>query len=161
MSGVIAYLGLGSNLGDPIAHVTEAVAELAAHPEVTHSRCSPLYQSAPVGPEGQQDYINAVLEIETTLESIALLDWCQEIENRHGRERHERWGSRTLDVDVLLYGYQVIQHERLIVPHAEMHWRAFVLRPLADLNADIALPGFGLVSELLSEISEAGQHRLN
>lgn len=137
---VRAYIALGSNLDNPGLQLQSAVDEIASTPGIALAGCSRLYQSDPVGPEGQPDYCNAVVAVDTSLEPVALLDATQAIENSHGRVRSVRWGPRTLDLDILLYGHQVIETERLTIPHYQMHVRNFVLCPLADINPDIILP---------------------
>lgn len=157
---VRAYIGLGSNLDDPKRQVAEAVEEIAAIADTALVARSPWYRSAPVGPEGQPDYINGVVSIDTTLEPHLLLDALQAIENNHQRVRKIHWGPRTLDLDLLLYGDTTISTERLTVPHAHMKSRDFVLRPLADLNPDLVLPcGTGLES-LLADCTSDGLFRI-
>ena len=134
------FVGLGSNLDDPIHQIQSALTELAEHPYITLVDQSSLYQSEPVGPEGQPDYINAVAEIRTQLNPFQLLDALQQIETAHQRVRLEHWGPRTLDLDLLLYGEITLNTERLIVPHPFMIERNFVLRPLADLDSELTLP---------------------
>jgi 2-amino-4-hydroxy-6-hydroxymethyldihydropteridine diphosphokinase len=158
---VSAYIGLGSNLDDPEFQVRRACSELAALPQTELDACSPLYRSDPVGPPGQPDYINAVARLETALAPEALLDALQTIEQAHGRKRRERWGARTLDLDILLYGGQRIASERLSVPHPYLTERAFVLYPLADIAPDITVPGLGSLSDLLSACPPAGLERLD
>ncbi|WP_151671832.1 2-amino-4-hydroxy-6-hydroxymethyldihydropteridine diphosphokinase [Nitrincola schmidtii] len=137
---VRCFIGLGSNLNDPIKQVQSALIELAEHPYITLIGQSRLYRSEPVGPEGQPDYINAVAEIYTQLEPLPLLDALQQIENAHQRLRLQHWGPRTLDLDLLLYGEITLNTERLIVPHPFITERNFVLRPLADLDSELSLP---------------------
>ncbi len=153
---VVAYISLGSNLDQPEHQVLSAVKEIAAIPQLTLTDASRLYRSAPVGPGDQDDYINAVVEVETTLAPLDLLDALQAIEHKHHRQRIERWGARTLDLDILLYGQEVIHSERLTVPHKEMHWRNFVLMPLADINPLLALPLEQNLQTLLQEAGEDG-----
>lgn len=148
----LCYIGLGSNLEDPRAQVSTALEELAALPDCRSHAHSRLYRSDPVGPPGQPDYINAVASFETTLEPLQLLDALQAIEQAHQRVRIQHWGPRTLDLDLLLYGNQTISNERLIVPHAFMKERSFVLYPLADLAPEISLPDGTELSDLLREI---------
>jgi 2-amino-4-hydroxy-6-hydroxymethyldihydropteridine diphosphokinase len=140
-SHVRVYIGLGSNLASPLRQVRVAIAELAQLPQSRLCAISPLYRSRPLGPAGQPDYINAVAALETTLTPLELLDGLQAIEKRHGRKRGAvRWGPRTLDLDLLLYGDAVIDEPRLTVPHPEMAQRGFVLRPLADIAPLLRLP---------------------
>ncbi len=153
---VVAYISLGSNLDQPEHQVLSAVEEIAAIPHLTLTDASRLYRSAPVGPGDQDDYINAVVEVETTLAPLDLLDALQAIETKHHRKRIERWGARTLDLDILLYGQETIESERLVVPHKEMHWRNFVLMPLADINPLLALPLEKNLQTLLQEVGEDG-----
>jgi 2-amino-4-hydroxy-6-hydroxymethyldihydropteridine diphosphokinase len=156
-----AYLGLGSNLDNPLQHLHNAVQDIAASAEIQQKALSPLYQSEPVGPANQPDYINAVMHIETTLTPLALLHKLQTIENLHGRIRNERWGARTLDLDILLYDDQIINLAELSVPHPEMTKRSFVLRPLADIApSDLVIPGHGNLLELLTACPQNGLHRL-
>jgi len=161
-SGVEAYIGLGSNLDNPVDQVNQARAAIAALPEVAEIGFSPLYRSLPVGPQDQPDYINAVMRVVTELAPLALLRQLQQIENQHGRLRLVRWGARTLDLDVLLYGQQAIDEPDLIVPHPELARRAFVLYPLADVaGADLVVPGLGLLSQLLAACPADGLRKLN
>lgn len=155
-----AYIGLGSNLDSPCQHIVAAFAALAALPATALTRRSSLYKSKPVGPRDQADFINAVAELETGLLPLALLDGLQAIENRHGRARGRRWGPRTLDLDLLLYGAEMINSERLTVPHPEMLKRAFVLAPLVEIRADCALPGGGALNGHLAALDRAGLERL-
>jgi 2-amino-4-hydroxy-6-hydroxymethyldihydropteridine diphosphokinase len=135
-----AYIGLGSNLENPLAQVEQALVELAAIPESTLLAKSPLYRSAPVGPGNQPDYINAAALLETSLAPLALLDALQAIELSHQRIRLEHWGPRTLDLDILLLDQQTIDSERLKVPHPYLTQRNFVLYPLADIAPELLLP---------------------
>ena len=146
-----AYVGLGSNLENPLQQVTDALRELQAIPNTTLVEHSKLYRSDPVGPPGQADYINAVACLETHLEAEQLLDELQAIEQAHDRVRLQHWGPRTLDLDILLFGDQVISTERLTVPHAFMCERSFVLYPLADIARDLRLPNGTDLKQLLSQ----------
>ena len=131
---VRAYIGLGGNLDQPAARIRQARAALALLPNTREAAFSRLYRSAPMGPADQPDYVNAVMALDTELEPIALLDHLQAIENAQGRVRlGERWGPRTLDLDLLLYGDLHLDDPRLTLPHPRMRERAFVLRPLADI----------------------------
>lgn len=153
---VTAYIALGSNLENPGLQLQRAVDEIASTPGITLSDCSKLYLSDPVGPEGQPDYCNAVVQIETTLAPVELLDAMQAIENLHGRVRSVRWGPRTLDLDILLYGNEVIETERLTVPHYQMHVRNFVLCPLADIVPELVLPSGAFLQKLVEENGRQG-----
>ncbi|MDX2369439.1 MAG: 2-amino-4-hydroxy-6-hydroxymethyldihydropteridine diphosphokinase [Colwellia sp.] len=137
----IAYIGLGSNLAEPIKQVQAAIDEIKKIVQSHVINVSSLYLSKPMGPQDQDDYINAVLALETTLTPIELLDALQSIENKAGRVRKEnRWGARILDLDIILFGDEIISTERLIVPHYGMRKREFVLLPLAEIAADLMLP---------------------
>ena len=153
---VTAYIALGSNLENPGMQLQRAVDEVASVPGIELTGCSQLYLSDPVGPEGQPDYCNAVVKIETTLEPIALLDAMQAVENSHSRVRSLRWGPRTLDLDILLYGNQVIESERLTIPHYQMHVRNFVLCPLADISPELVMPDGTTLQSLVAENGRKG-----
>jgi 2-amino-4-hydroxy-6-hydroxymethyldihydropteridine diphosphokinase len=133
---VRAYLGLGSNLGDRVAHLRGAVAALAATPGIELAGVSPVYETAPVGGPPQDDYLNAVVGIDTVLTPRELLTLARRLEHAAGRVRTEHWGPRTLDVDVLLVGDLVVDEPDLVVPHPRMTERAFVIAPLADLDPE-------------------------
>lgn len=135
-----AYIGLGANLGDPRAQLRGAVQALAAIPETRLTAVSRLYGSAPVGPQDQPDYLNAVAAVETTLTPHRLLAALQAIENGAGRVRERHWGPRTLDLDLLLYAGDEIRTDTLTVPHPEMTNRAFVIVPLLDIAPGCVLP---------------------
>ena len=132
---VLAYIGLGANLGEPVAALHAALAALAAVPQCQLLRHSALYGSAPIDSSGP-DYVNAVAELSTTLTAPALLQALQQIEQAAGRERPYRNAPRTLDLDVLLFGSASIHSATLMVPHPRMYERAFVLLPLAELIPD-------------------------
>ena len=135
---IVTYIGLGSNLGDSLQIMAEAVHKLAALGAVKTSK---LYQSPPMGPQDQPNYLNAAVQLLTDLAPLALLDELQRFEQESGRVRLRHWGERTLDLDLLLYGQEQIQHERLTVPHAGVMERDFVLIPLLDLDAELQLKG--------------------
>jgi|SRR5699024_6488491 len=144
------YIALGSNLNNPLAQLTQAVQTLKQHPDLKVKKVSPFYGSKPLGPQDQPDYVNAVAQIETDLEPLALLDTLQSIENSQGRVRLRRWGERTLDLDILLFNQDIISHPRLTVPHCEMKNREFVIIPLFDIAPNLVFPN----GESLSEIAE-------
>jgi len=129
-----AYLGIGSNLGERLAHLQLAVDELAAADGVIVVGVSPVYETAPVGGPEQPDYLNAVVAVDTTLTAHELLRVAHAVETEAERVRTVRWGPRTLDVDVLLVGDERIDDPDLVVPHPRMAERAFVVVPLADLD---------------------------
>jgi 2-amino-4-hydroxy-6-hydroxymethyldihydropteridine diphosphokinase len=134
-----AYLALGSNLGDRLATLQRAVDLLGARQGIDVRRSSRVYETEPVGP-AQPDYLNAVIEVRTDLEPRELLEACLEVEAELGRVRGERWGPRSLDVDLLTYEDRTMDEPGLVVPHPRMHERAFVLVPLLELDPDPALP---------------------
>lgn len=135
---ITAYIGLGANLGDPLASLRQAAQALSATPGIAALRLSRFYRSAPIDSSGP-DYVNAVAEIHTSLTAPALLAALQNIEQDHGRLRPYRNAPRTLDLDLLLYGNQAIDTPELTVPHPRMHERAFVLRPLHELAPALQL----------------------
>ena len=138
----IVYVGLGSNLDNPIYQVKQALLALKALPKTHLKRQSALYRSKPLGPQNQPDYINAVAMLNTALSPLTLLDMMQTIENQQGRIRTiQRWGARTLDLDMLLYDNQHSQNPVLTLPHPGLYNRAFVLYPLCDIAPDLILPG--------------------
>ena len=146
------YIGLGSNLDEPVEQVRSAVRELGQLSGVRLCASSGLYRSPPMGGLDQPDYVNAVVQVETDLGPEQLFHELQEIEHQHGRMReHEHWASRTLDLDLLLWGQECLDNEILTLPHPGLHERAFVLAPLRELNADLEVPGRGAVSKLLQE----------
>ncbi|MFB2801899.1 2-amino-4-hydroxy-6-hydroxymethyldihydropteridine diphosphokinase [Shewanella seohaensis] len=147
----LVFVALGANLEDPKAQLDNAVTALSALAESQSLKVSPYYGSAPMGDVVQPDYINAVASFETSLAPIALLDALQEIENTQGRVRKERWGPRTLDLDLLLYGDAIIDEPRLKVPHYGMKERSFVLVPLAAIAPDLVLPCKTPLRSLISE----------
>ena len=162
MTKEIAYIGLGSNLATPEAQINTARNAITALPEVSEDAFSSLYRSPPMGPQDQPDYINAVMAITTDLSAIQLLRRLQQIELDHGRVRKdERWGARTLDLDILLYGQQMIDQPDLIVPHYGLKERAFVLYPLQEIAPELEVPGQGTMTELLASCPLDGLVKLS
>lgn len=155
-----AYIGLGSNLDDPLTQVRTALRELDQIRDCRLLKHSNLYRSAPMGPPGQPDYINAVAAVETRLAADALLSELQAIEARHQRQRRERWGPRTLDLDLLLFGNEVIDNARLSVPHPGLDARSFVLIPLYEIAPDLILPDNRVLAELVRHCSREGLRQL-
>lgn len=149
---VRAWLGLGSNLQDPERQVCQALDELDQLDDCSLVAASSLYKSPPMGPADQPDYINAVACIETGLEPGALLAALQGLEQRHGRERLRHWGERTLDLDILLYGEEVVNQPGLVIPHPGLHERAFVLYPLYEISPDLVIPGLGELKTLRDQV---------
>lgn len=148
-----AYLALGSNLNEPLEQLKLALKAISTLPQTQLVATSSFYQSKPLGPQDQPDYVNAVAKIETALAPLALLDELQRIENEQGRVRLRRWGERTLDLDMLLYGDEIMQTERLTVPHYDMENREFVMVPLAEIAPDLKLPTGKPVAELALKFS--------
>ncbi|MWP49431.1 MULTISPECIES: 2-amino-4-hydroxy-6-hydroxymethyldihydropteridine diphosphokinase [unclassified Gilliamella] len=153
----ICYIALGSNLEDPLAQVNRAITALKLLPNTTFLEVSPFYRSKPLGPQDQNDYLNAVVKITTTLFPIELLDALQAIEKVQGRVRKEnRWGARTLDLDILLYDDLVIESERLTIPHYHMKNREFVLYPLFDISPELILPDNDKLYDLVTKCPKNG-----
>ncbi|NAX20258.1 2-amino-4-hydroxy-6-hydroxymethyldihydropteridine diphosphokinase [Vibrio sp. V39_P1S14PM300] len=154
---ITAYIAIGSNLADPVTQARQAIEALAQLPRSAFIQASQLYSSSPMGPQDQPDYINAVVAIKTELTPLELLDCTQAIEQEQGRVRKdERWGPRTLDLDILLYGNEVIDSERLIIPHYGMKEREFVLYPLAEIAPSLQLPDGTELSDLLQQVARNG-----
>lgn len=155
-----ASIGIGANLGDAVQTVLAAIAAIAALPDTTLIAASSLYTSAPVDSSGD-DYVNAVIQVETGFTAEALLTALQTLENQHGRERPYRNAPRTLDLDVLLYGDQEISSATLQVPHPRMHERAFVLLPLTEIAPETQIPGIGAALYLLESVSDQRIRKLS
>ncbi len=156
------FIGLGSNLDDPLSQLKKAIEYLKQHEMLNVINISNFYSSPPMGPQDQPDFINAVVEIATSLSAEQLLDELQKIERQQGRERKQHWGARTLDLDILLYGNKVINTERLIVPHRGISERNFVLYPLNDLvEKNFRISGLGKINELLAACPMTGITRLS
>ena len=154
-SSVRAFVGLGSNLGDRASSLEGAAEELDG-PAVRIVRRSRIYETPPWGKVDQPPFLNQVLEVETVLGPRALLARCRAVERALGRVRGERWGPRVIDVDILLYGNAHIRACGLVVPHAELHRRAFALVPLLELDPDVTLPDGRAARDLLAALSDAG-----
>ena len=157
------FVGLGSNLAKPMQQLGQAIEALAALADCQLGQVSGFYMSQPMGPQNQPDYVNAVAELTTVLSAHDLLDCLQAIEGQQGRVRDgERWGPRTLDLDLLLYAQQHFQDERLTVPHYGLAQRNFVLYPLAEIvEKDFAIPGLGELTGLLEQCPKDGLVRIN
>lgn len=150
------YLALGSNLADPLHQVDAALAALDTLPQTTRVATSSLYRTPPYAPPDQPDYLNAVVALETDLAAETLLDHTQRIEREHGRVRKaERWGPRTLDLDILLFGDAVINTPRLTVPHYDMHNRAFMLLPLLEIAPQLTLPDGTPLAPVLAALDQS------
>ena len=149
-----AYVGLGSNLGEREAQIRQALEAMAALPETELVRASSLYDTEPVGETDQPNFLNAVAELETDLSAQQLLWNLLLVEKRLGRERSRRWGPRTIDLDLLTYGGEVIEEGNLRVPHPELTRRAFVLVPLVELDPLLVHPETG--ETMLAHLSKLG-----
>lgn len=151
----MAYIGIGSNLGSAITNCRQAIALLNEHPKIKVISRSSFYETEPVGPQDQNWFINAVVEIKTDLEPLSLLDALLAIEVEMGRIREEKWGPRIIDLDILLYGNLTLNNSRLEIPHPEMIYRRFVLAPLAELTPNSIHPTVKKsIQQLLSELPE-------
>lgn len=160
-SGVRAYVGIGSNLGEPIEQVRRAVVAMQALPHTRLVRLSSLYRSAPLGDADQPEYINAVAMLDTHLHPRQLLAALHDIEAAQGRDRGAgRWASRTLDLDLLVYGDERHATEDLIVPHPGIAEREFVLHPLSEVAPELDIPGLGPVAELARRCDPRGLLRI-
>ncbi|WP_019616449.1 2-amino-4-hydroxy-6-hydroxymethyldihydropteridine diphosphokinase [Psychromonas ossibalaenae] len=154
---MISYIGIGSNQAAPLSQAKLAVKTLHQLPKTTLLKCSSLYSSTPMGPQDQPDYVNAVVELDTQLSALELLDELQKIELAQGRVRKEnRWGPRTLDLDIILYDNQNIDNERLTIPHYGMTQREFVLYPLQEIAPDLVLPDMRHLSQLTEQCDKNG-----
>ena len=148
------YIALGSNLENPQAQLTAALQALNELSDSRLTAVSSFYQSKPLGPQDQPDYVNAVACLETSLAPLALLDELQRIEHEQGRVRLRRWGERTLDLDILLYADHIIQSERLTVPHYDMHQREFVIIPLIEIAPHLVLPNGQSIQTLAQKFAD-------
>lgn len=157
----IAYIALGSNLNMPIAQLQSALKAMDRLPQTKLLNVSSFYQSKPLGPQNQPDYVNAVACIETQLQPIELLDALQYIENEQGRVRLRRWGERTLDLDILLYDDLQLQSERLTIPHYDMKHREFVMIPLQEIASELILPCGDRVTNLAIQFAQHNMQKLS
>ena len=165
----VAFVGLGSNLGNdrngifesPKQQLLNAIQSIDNQITINLLRTSHFYQTQAIGPGDQPDYINAAIKIETSLSAHQLLLALQSIENQQGRVRKERWGARTLDLDILVFDQLIENSEQLILPHPRAHERAFVLAPLNDLDPNLVIPKRGNISSLLANCSMQGIVKLH
>lgn len=154
------YLALGSNLADPLHQVRNALDALDAIPQTRRAAVSSFYRTPPYGPPDQPDYLNAAVALDTELSPEALLDHTQRIELEQGRVRKaERWGPRTLDLDILLFGDRVLNTPRLTVPHYDMHNRAFMLVPLLEIAPQARLPDGRYLADIVEKLDCSAIHR--
>lgn len=149
-----AYLGLGSNLGDRFEALRQAIRELAATPGIAFRDVSSCYETAPVGPVNQGDFLNACVAVDTTLPPAELLNVCKTIEARLGRQPRQRWGPREIDIDLLLVGDVTLHGDDLVLPHPEMTRRAFVLVPLLEIAPGLTLPDGRPLHALLANLGD-------
>jgi 2-amino-4-hydroxy-6-hydroxymethyldihydropteridine diphosphokinase len=149
---MLAYIGLGSNLNNPKQQLKDALIALNSTQDIKVVALSSLYQSPPVDDSNQPDYINAICEVDTHLSPLELLRVCQHIEHKQHRVREKKWGARTIDLDIILYGVQVVASKELIIPHPEMMNRAFVLVPLAEIEPDLKVPILGNIQSLIDKL---------
>ncbi len=156
----VAFVGLGSNVGQPARHVEEALLELDRLPDTRVVKRSSLYRTAPLGYADQPYFINAVAQLETGLSAERLLAELQGVEARHGRQRSFANAPRTLDLDLLLYGSLEMHSEQLTLPHPRLHERGFVLKPLVEIAADATIPRRGAAAELLAGCGDEGVERI-
>lgn len=154
------YLGLGSNLDSPLENLRSARAAIAGETRICEIAFSNFYQSPPMAGMNQPDYINAVMAIETDLTALELLATMQKIENQHGRIRSQRWGARTLDIDILLFGDEILDLPDLKIPHYGMAERAFVLQPLFEIAPDLEIPTLGNIAKLVARCPLNGLERV-
>lgn len=145
------FLGLGANLGSPIQQLQSALKNLESQVCIRNLQSSSFYGSKPMGPQDQPDYVNAVAKFETSQNPISLLDTLQKIEHDHQRERNIRWGARTLDLDILLFGNEIIHSERLEIPHPGIIEREFVLYPLFELEPLLQLPSGDKLADIIQK----------
>ena len=158
---VRVYIGLGSNLEDPVAQVLEAVEELEMIPDSILVSRSSLYRGKPMGPADQPDYVNAVVAMDTLLSPANFLQELIRIEDLQGRTRDgEKWGPRIIDLDLLMYGKQKINKPDLTVPHPGMHERDFVIIPLSELAGDVNVPGQGRLTALINKCENHSLRKL-
>ncbi|WP_340608166.1 2-amino-4-hydroxy-6-hydroxymethyldihydropteridine diphosphokinase [Xenorhabdus bharatensis] len=151
------YIAIGSNLASPLQQVNNALAALKSIPETTFIKHSSFYRTKPMGPQDQPDYLNLVVALETNLQPEILLDHTQAIELAQGRVRKdERWGPRTLDLDIMLFGDHIINTERLTIPHYGLKQREFMLYPLAEIAPDLVFPDKETLAERLKHVPENG-----
>jgi 2-amino-4-hydroxy-6-hydroxymethyldihydropteridine diphosphokinase len=150
----LAYIAIGSNLASPLEQVNAAVQALSEIPQSRLVKVSAFYRTPPLGPQDQPDYLNAAVVLETSLDAETLLDNTQRIELQQGRQRKaERWGPRTLDLDIMLFGDEVINTDRLTVPHYDMKYRGFMLWPLWEVAPELTFPNGESLQAILQQLN--------
>ncbi|MCY4570398.1 MAG: 2-amino-4-hydroxy-6-hydroxymethyldihydropteridine diphosphokinase [Candidatus Poribacteria bacterium] len=151
-----AYIGFGSNIGDRLVHIQNAIHALSKTEGITLQKISSIYTTDPVGYEAQAQFLNGVAAIQTSLSPLALLHTLKDIETAIGRKHRIRWGPREIDLDILIYGDLCVQTEKLVVPHPEIHLRGFVLVPLAEIAPDLVHPVFQVsIQTLLNRLEDS------
>jgi len=156
-SKTLCYLAIGSNLDHPREQISRALQTISNHPAITLLKQSPWYGSKAIGPGKQPDYLNGVIEIETSLSPEQLLQALQKIETDQGRTRDVRWGARTLDIDILLYGQEQLHSDTLVIPHPGVSEREFVLYPLHEIaDPGLEIPGRGRLADLVAGCPRRG-----
>ena len=156
----LAYVSLGSNLGSPQQNIKQAITKISQYPNIQLLAQSSLYQTAPVGYQNQDDFINAVIKIKTSLSATELLKVLLDIELSFGRQRPFKDAPRTLDLDLLLYDQLECHTEQLSLPHPRMHERAFVMVPLEEIAPQLHLPKWGNVAEITQKLNRNGVHKI-
>lgn len=152
---IVCFIGIGSNVADPVSNCLESIDRIAAFTRSNIAKQSSLYRTEPVGKADQSWFVNCVIEIETQHKASSLLEILQKIENDMGRVRKERWGPRTIDLDILLYGQEIIAEDNLIIPHPELHKRRFVLVPMCEIAPYAIHPSYGVsMMGLLSRLED-------
>ncbi len=141
---IVCFIGIGSNVADPVSNCLESIDRIAAFARSKVLKRSSLYRTEPVGVHDQEWFVNCVVEVETRHNASTLLRILQKIENDMGRVRKERWGPRTIDLDILLYGQEIIAEDDLIIPHPELHKRRFVLVPMCEIAPYAIHPSYGI-----------------
>ncbi len=152
---IVCFIGLGSNLGDPVSNCLESIEHISLFSHIRISNKSSLYRTEPVGLKEQEWFVNGVIEIKTKYKASTLLKILQQVEDDMGRIRGERWGPRTIDLDILFYGQEIIKEKNLFIPHPELHRRRFVLIPMCEIAPYVIHPAFGIsIKGLLGRLQD-------
>ncbi len=158
----VSFIGFGSNIGDREKYIARALSLLAANNEIKILKLSALYESQPIGIVDQDDFLNGVVSVSTTMSPEGLLNFCMQVEGHLGRKRDVRWGPRTIDLDILLFDDIVMNTDELTIPHRELRNRRFVLQPLAEIAADVIVPDCKKsVRQLLRETDDKSRVQLS
>jgi 2-amino-4-hydroxy-6-hydroxymethyldihydropteridine diphosphokinase len=151
----VCFIGIGSNLGDPLSNCLDAIENVASQEQITLTKQSSLYRTEPVGLRDQDWFVNGVIEVKTAYSPRTLLETLKVIEYEMGRKEGQRWGPRVIDLDILFYGQEVVDEEGLVIPHPELHKRGFVLIPLNEIAPYVIHPTFGVsVQGLLERLED-------